>query len=91
MDTHVDTRANHLSDIQAEHLSDASRHLHDAESRINRQQKLAERLQKRGHLREARRAREILSMFVKSYFLMQDHRQTLELELSQAPRRFPSP
>jgi len=99
MDTHIhtfiqakhlsDIPAKQLSDIQAKHLFEACRHLHEAESRINRQQKLAEKLQRQGHAREARRAREMLAMFVRSYFVMQDHRRILEFDLSAgAPQPF---
>jgi len=68
-------------DTHDEQLSDACQKLHDAEARITRQQKLAETFHMRGHLREARRAREILAAFVRSYFLMQDYRQSIELDL----------
>jgi len=64
MDTHIhtfiqakhlsDIPAKQLSDIQAKHLFEACRHLHEAESRINRQQKLAEKLQRQGHARRGR-------------------------------------
>ena len=68
-------------DTHDEQLSDVCQKLHDAEARITRQQKLAETFHTRGHLREARRAREILAAFVRSYFLMQDYRQAIELDL----------
>jgi hypothetical protein len=54
------------------------RPLREAEGCINRQQKIANELQARGHLREARQAREILALFVRSYLIMQDHRLTFE-------------
>jgi hypothetical protein len=67
------------------HLSEASRHIYDAEARIARQQELAEVLQRQGHEQAARQAREILAMFVKSYFVMHHYRQTLEFPKSIGP------
>ena len=52
--------------------------LREAEGCIDRQQKIASELQAHGHLREARQAREILALFVRSYLIMQDHRLTFE-------------
>jgi hypothetical protein len=54
------------------------RPLREAEGCINRQQKIASQLQTNGRLREARQAREILALFVRSYLIMQDHRLTFE-------------
>src|SRR5262245_60047273 len=66
------------------HLSEACRHIYDAEARIARQQKLAEKLQRQGYAQAARQAREMLAMFVRSYFVMHHHRQTLERELDHS-------
>ena len=49
------------------------RPLREAEGCINRQQKIASDLEAHGHLREARQAREILALFIRSYLIMQDH------------------
>jgi len=54
------------------------RPLRAAEGCINRQQKIARDLEAHGHLHEARQAREILALFVRSYLIMQDHRLTFE-------------
>ena len=56
------------------------RPLREAEVCINRQQKIASELQAHGHSREARQAREILALFIRSYLIMQDHRLTFEAD-----------
>src|SRR5262245_21418291 len=67
------------------HFSEACRHIYDAEARIARQQKLAEKLERQGFAQAARQAREMLAMFVRSYFVMHHRRQTLERELDHSP------
>ena len=57
----------------------------DVEALISRQQKIAEKLERQGHPRAARQAREMLALFVKSHFLIQDHRFTTE-EQARPPR-----
>jgi hypothetical protein len=64
--------------VEANDLSEARQRLFEVEACITRQQKLAEKFQAHGHLRQARLAREILATFVKSYLLIQDCRSRIE-------------
>ena len=52
--------------------------LREAEASITHQQKLAERLEVLGYKQQARQAREMLAVFVKSYLTMHDCHRTME-------------
>ena len=51
------------------------RRLNASETNITRQQKIAEMLQEHGHLSDARQAREILAIFVRSHLLMHESKE----------------
>lgn len=67
-----------------DHLRMAERHLVEAESRIERQAELVDRLEAAGHPTELARA--LLSSFVATLAQMQAHRDYLEIEAEKLGR-----
>jgi len=65
-------------DMHAERQDWSEACLREAVACITHQQRLAESLEALGHKRQARKAREMLATFVKSYLVMHECHQTME-------------